>query len=396
MKKDYCTPFRVPYSDITGDNNSALFLAQLEYWQGIKGDGYVVKSATDWWNELRLSHTQVKRIKAELESLGYIETTLIYYKGSNTTGYRFVKDAVQKALIDGLDLYYTGTKPTGTKPTGTKPTGTKDASAQAEKMLVHPQETYHSITETTTETTTETYSAETSSAVAKVLKTEFMQKAAEEAIQRGEPAKTRAKKPKGQTDPLTSEIHKYTCEADAFLKQWYFDKYQTPLISYDKDFVNIKKTFRKLIDGSANFEEKKRLTPERCFLGVQYILKNFDKLNDFDRKKISLNHIATNWSTLITTIQDYQPPVQKQNFNEPVAPVHTKLPEFYNGYALPMGISTMQFEKLGELVYRDKIMEGLIDESFMSVYEFLEKYRGELKKITTEQLNQLMKDYEIA
>jgi hypothetical protein len=40
-------------------------------------------------------------------------------------------------------------------------------------------------------------------------------------------------------------------------------------------------------------------------------------------------------------------------------------------------------------------MDGLLDENFMSVYDFLEKYRGELKKITAEQLNQLMKHYEI-
>jgi hypothetical protein len=247
------------------------------------------------------------------------------------------------------------------------------------------------IIETITETTNKDYVSDEkiSSVPDSFVKTDFMKKALLEGIEKNKQGKTKLKKPKEPTDELTAEIHIQAQAAHDFLADWYKSKYATPYLTSTKEFVNLKATFKKLISADGSF------TPERCFKGVQYILNNFDKLDDFDRKKISLNYIATNWSALIKNIQDYKAPIPKQNYNEPVAPVHTKLPEFYNGYALPMGISTMQFEKLGELVYRDKIMDGLIDESFMSVYEFLEKYRGELKKITTEQLNQLMKDYEI-
>jgi hypothetical protein len=401
MTKDHCTPFRVPYSDITGDNNSALFLAQLEYWQGIKGNDWVAKSVTDWWNELRLSKKQVARIKAELESLGYIETCLLFFKGSQTTGYCFKKDAVQKALSDGFNAYDKDTiVPKGhdakraPSPKGTMPKGNY---APSPKVTMHSTQREPSITENTTENTTDILSDEKISSVPdSLVKTDFMKRALLEGIEKNEQAKPKSKKPKEPTDPLTSEIHKYTCEADAFLKQWYLDKYQTPLISYDKDFVNIKKTFRKLIDGSANLEEKKRLTPERCFLGVQYILENFDKLNDFDRKKISLNHIATNWSTLITTIQDYKAPVQKQNFNEPVA--HTVVKKVhrdtFNGHWLPVGIGKYQFIDLAKLIAQDKIMNGELPDTF-NPYDFTEYLLPTIKDYTPEQVKALLNEYDV-
>jgi len=310
MSKDYCTPFRVPYSDITGDNNSALFLAQLEYWQGIKGNDWVAKSVTDWWNELRLSKKQVARIKSELESLGYIETCLLFFKGSQTTGYCFKKDAVQKALSDGFNAYNKDTiVPKGhdakraPSPKGTMPKGNY---APSPKVTMHSTQREPSITENTTENTTDILSDEKISSVPDGLfKSDKLKELAEQAIGKNEPAKPKSKKPKEPTDPLTAEIHKYVCEAHDYFKQWYEDKYQTSLVTWDKDFVNIKKTFRKLIDGSANLEEKKRLTPERCFLGVKYIIENFDKLHISKQNKLSLNYIATNWNELIPSIKNF-------------------------------------------------------------------------------------------
>ena len=401
--KEFYTPYWMQYSDITGDNNSALMLAQLEYWQGIKKNGWVVKSATDWWNELRLTSKQVKRIKAELEALGYIETELVYWGNSNTTGYKFKKDAVQKALSDGFNAYKnkptqpkgTDTLGTSTKGTSTKGTDTLGTTLQVPKGLVYDTKRDHSITDITTENTTEITSfTETSSVVPKLMTFDFMQDALEAGIEKNSAAKPKSKKPKAETDPLTAEIHKYTLEAHDYFKAWYEDRYQTALITWDKDFVNIKRTFKKLITASANLEESKRLTPERCFLGVKYIVQNFDKLHSSKQNNFSLNYIATNWNALISSIKNYQAPVERKNFNEPVPYVHKKLPQYYDGYALPLGITSMQFEKLAELVMRERIMEGLIDEN-LRLSGFCQMYRIELHKITEEQLTQLMKDYEI-
>jgi hypothetical protein len=54
----------------------------------------------------------------------------------------------------------------------------------------------------------------------------------------------------------------------------------------------------------------------------------------------------------------------------------------------------MQFEALAEIVMRESIMEGLIDEQ-IRLSGFCAKYRIELHKLTEQELTQLLKDYEI-
>jgi hypothetical protein len=387
MEQNKVTPFRMEYSDITGDNNSALFLAQLEYWQGIKGNDWVVKSVTDWWNELRLTPKQVKRIKAELENFGYIETTLVYFKGSLTTGYCFKKDAVQKALSNGFNAYSTEPKGTSTKSTDTKGTSTLGTTPQEPKVLLHDNLRDYSITENTTENTTDTSSTEINSVPSDLFKSDKLKELAEQAIGKNEQAKPKSK-PKKELSELDKEIAVKIQEVGKRFIKWYEDYKKIAYVSKRYEFSNLNDLFKQLCNNNG-------YTPDKVVEDITKIVNGYPKLSTFNQNNFSLNLIATKYNVLLSEIDTYKPPVERKNFNEPVATVHTKLPEFYNGYALPMGISTMQFEKLGELVYRDKIMDGLIDESFMSVYEFLEKYRGELKKITAEQLNQLMKDYEI-
>jgi hypothetical protein len=381
---------------ITSGKGEAVALAQLIYKCSKSGWGTVRMSSSDWANELGITRNEFENLN-DCINLLELGTAIKCQIGTiKKIAYTLNEEAIKEALKNPHVEYSICRKQRINTLNSTYQHDENNVSTRTEQRI-NTFETTH-IKEIKSNKSNEEIKEplnEASSFGAFGLKTDFMQKAAEEAIQRGEPAKTKAKKPKEPTDELTSEIHKYTCQAHDYFKQWYEDKYQTSLVTWDKDFVNIKKTFRKLIDGSANLEEKKRLTPERCFLGVKYIIENFDKLHISKQNKLSLNYIATNWNELIPSIKNFQAPVERKNFNEPVKTVHTKLPAYYNGYALPMGITTMQFEKLGELVYRDKIMDGLIDESFMSVYEFLEKYRGELKKITAEQLNQLMKDYEI-
>jgi hypothetical protein len=228
-----------------------------------------------------------------------------------------------------------------------------------------------------------------------LFKFDRLKELAEQAIGKNEQAKPKSKKQKEPTDELTAEIHKYVCEAHDYLKKWHDAKYESPMLTYDKDFKNLKGTFRKLIEGSVNFAEAKRVTAEKCFNGVKYFVNNFDKLDSFHQRKFSLNYIATNWDELKKSIQAYQAPVPKQNLNEPIKYVHKRLPEYYNGYTLPFGITAMQFEKLARFVYREKVIEGEIDENIFTVSTFYDPFRNELHKLTEEQINQLLKDYEL-
>ena len=399
MEQSKVTPYKMQYSDITGDNNSALFLAQLEYWQGIKGDDWVAKSVTDWWNELRLSKKQVARIKAELESFGYIETCLLFFKGSQTTGYCFKKEAVQKALSEGFNAYDKDTivpkrhdAQKSPSPKGTMPKGNY---APSPEVTMHSTQRELSITENTTENTTDTSLNETSSFGAFGLKTDFLKQAAEEATEKNSSALSKPKKPKAETDPLTAEIHKYTLEAHDYFKAWYEDRYQTALITWDKDFVNIKRTFKKLITASANLEESKRLTPERCFLGVKYIVQNFDKLHSSKQNNFSLNYIATNWNALISSIKNYQAPVERKNFNEPVATVVKRDGrETFNGTWLPLGITKEQYLRLSIAIAQDKIMSGDLPEDY-SAYRYADYLHQVISDYTPQQVKTLLEEYDV-
>jgi hypothetical protein len=251
-------------------------------------------------------------------------------------------------------------------------------------------------TESITESITENKETETSSVVPDGLfKFDFMKQEAEKAISKNEAAKPKSKKPKEPTDELTAEIHKYVCEAHDYLKNWHEAKYESPLVTWDKDFKNLKSTFRKIIDGSVSFEEAKRITAQKCFNGVKYFVDNFDKLDSYHQKKFSLNHIATNWNELKESIQKYKAPIPKSNTFDPPPVVSVKLPSIYNGVPLPIGIEVGQFREISKQVYRDKVMEGVIDDSTTSLTDFMQAYQYELRKLSHEQLKQLINDYGI-
>ncbi len=384
MSKEYYTPFRLKYSDITGDNNSALMLAQLEYWDEVKKGGWVVKSVSDWWNELRITPKQVKRIKAELESLGYIETTLVQWNNSQTTAYLFKKQAVQEAVNNGFDVYTTHTKSTRALGIGAKSTDALGTTAPIQKVQVHTTKRDASITEITTKNTTEITTSEINSLLPK---TDLVKQEMAERIERGEAAKPKSKKQK-ELSPLDKEIAVKIKEVgDRFIK-WYEAHKKIAYIPKRYEFSNLTSLFKQLCNN-------KGYSPDLVVKDIEKIVNGYSKLKEFSQNNFSLNLIATKYNVLLSEIDNYQPPVQKQNFNEPVAYVHKRLPEFYNGYTLPLGITAMQFEKLARFVYREKVMEGEIDENIFTVSTFYDPFRNELHKLTEAQISQLLKDYEL-
>jgi hypothetical protein len=396
MAKERVVPFKVDYYDITGNHLSALVLVQLEYWQPKAFNGWISKTEKEWKQELRVTYKMLQRIQDNLVQLGFIDVKQAMYKDRKTTHYR-VNTATIKAAIEALNPNPVLTKgQLDERSTLPKVDITKGQPIDLPKVNSSIDERSVLYTESITESITENKETETSSVVPDGLfKFDRLKELAEQAIGKNEQAKPKSKKQKEPTDELTAEIHKYVCEAHDYLKKWHDAKYESPMLTYDKDFKNLKGTFRKLIEGSVNFAEAKRVTAEKCFNGVKYFVDNFDKLDSFHQRKFSLNYIATNWDELKKSIQAYQAPVPKQNLNEPIKYVHKRLPEYYNGYTLPFGITAMQFEKLARFVYREKVIEGEIDENIFTVSTFYDPFRNELHKLTEEQINQLLKDYEL-
>lgn len=396
MSKERVIPFKVDYYDITGNHLSALVLVQLEYWQPKAFNGWISKTEKEWKQELRITYKMLQRIQDNLVELGFIDVKQAMYKDRKTTHYR-VNTATIKAAIEALNPNPVLTKgQLDERSTLPKVDITKGQPIDLPKVNSSIDERSVLYTESITESITENKKTETSSVVPDGLfKSDKLKELAEQAIGKNEQAKPKSKKPKEPTDPLTAEIHKYVCESYDYLKKWHDDKYESPMLSYDKDFKNLKGTFRKLIEGSSNFAEAKRVTPEKCFNGVKYFVDNFDKLDSFHQRKFNLNYIATNWDELKKSIQSYQAPVAKPNTFDPPPVVSVKLPSIYNGVPLPIGIEVGQFRELSKDVYREKVMEGIIDDTNTSLTDFMQAYQYELRKLLPEQLKQILNDYGI-
>lgn len=383
---------------ITGGKGEAVALAQLIYKCSKSNWGTVRMSSTDWENEIQLSRREFDNLNNCIVALELGSIELVNIGPIKKMAYTLSKDAIYNALKD-TGVTYGRRKKFDVQVKEISGAGNKSVTWTGNKVRVQVKEDAHIKDNKTIKSKEDTKEPlnETSSFGAFGLKTDLLKEVMAENIERGEAAKTKSKKPKEATDELTAEIHKYTLEAHDFFKAWYEDRYQTTYAAWDKDFVNIKRIFRKLISGSASLDETKRLTPERCFKGVQYILENFDKLKEFDQNRISLNHIATNWSSLIARIKDFKPPVAKQNFNEPVpfVPAVKEKIEYFNTMPLPVGLSEDNFRNLGEAIYREKIMDGVVNERELSVTQFTEIIYKQIKPMTTDQINNLLTTYGI-
>jgi hypothetical protein len=382
---------------ITGGKGEAVALAQLIYKCANSNWGTVRMSSSDWAAELQLSRREFENLNNCITTLclGTIEVVYIGYV--KKLAYTLYKQAIIEALKDGNVIYDVRNKLRIVTSEVTHSNVTNDVPIR-NKLRTYTSEVTH-IKEIKSNKSNEEIKeplTETSSVVPDGLfKFDRLKELAEQAIGKNEQAKPKNKKPKEPTDELTAEIHKYVCEAHDYLKKWHEAKYESPMLTYDKDFKNLKDTFRKLIEGSVNFEEAKRITAQKCFNGVKYFVDNFDKLDSFDQKKFSLNHIATNWKALKESIQKYKAPVAKPNTFDTPPVVSVKLPSIYNGVPLPIGIEVGQFRELSKEVYRDKVMEGIIDDANTSLIDFMQAYQYELRKLSPEQLKQLLNDYGI-
>lgn len=382
---------------ITGGKGEAVALAQLIYKCAKSNWGTVRMSSTDWANELGLTRNEFENLNDCINLLELGTAVKCQIGTIKKIAYTLNEQAIKDALKNPYVEYSTCRKQRINTLNSTYQYVENNVSTSTKQRINTPKTTYiKDIKSNKTKEDIKEPLTETSSVVPDGLfKSDKLKELAEQAIGKNEQAKPKSKKPKEPTDPLTAEIHKYVCESYDYLKKWHDDKYESPMLSYDKDFKNLKGTFRKLIEGSSNFAEAKRVTPEKCFNGVKYFVDNFDKLDSFHQRKFNLNYIATNWDELKKSIQSYQAPVAKPNTFDPPPVVSVKLPSIYNGVPLPIGIEVGQFRELSKDVYREKVMEGIIDDTNTSLTDFMQAYQYELRKLLPEQLKQILNDYGI-
>lgn len=88
------------YIEIAGDSDTALFLAQLDYWslRCSNPEGWVYKSHADWNQELGLSRRLVDRARRKLVALGVIEQTYRIVRGRRIMHFRINREALHEAL----------------------------------------------------------------------------------------------------------------------------------------------------------------------------------------------------------------------------------------------------------------------------------------------------------
>lgn len=93
--------------DFIGNSNAVRIFWRLLYWQpkAKKWGDWVYKSWRDWYNELRLSEGQIKRVHQGefLEKIG-IEREIMMANGARTTHYRLNPEKFMQALADFLDV----------------------------------------------------------------------------------------------------------------------------------------------------------------------------------------------------------------------------------------------------------------------------------------------------
>jgi hypothetical protein len=385
MELQYSASYYNQLYDLTGSHKCALFVAQLLYWEDRNRKlGATAKTAKDWWKEIRLKPADVANCTKRCVELGILEVRLSQFNKVPTLYYKIDKELVMSHCQEiGLS-----------RNSIMKKTDNQEISLSNNLVDLYQEieETStkkldNPIIETITENIYKEPLTETSSVVPKLFNSDVMNQEAAKLTDKNKGAAPKSK-PLKELSELDKVIAEKVKEIAERFKVWYLANKKIVYPYKRHDFVNLTGMFKDLCNNNG-------YTPDKVVGDITKIVTNYKKLSTFNQNNFSLNLIATKYNVLLSEIDTYKEPVERKNFGDPVAYVPTRLPAYYNGYPLPLGITYIQFIELGKLVYREKVMEGLIDEPNYSVYKFYDHYQIELKKITEPQLTQILKDYEI-
>lgn len=88
-----------------GDLQAAMLLSQLIYWTDKTKDGWIYKTYSEWYNEIRLSEYQTRRAKKKLEKMGVLKTKIKKANGNPTVHYKIVKQQFLDSIIKILQKH---------------------------------------------------------------------------------------------------------------------------------------------------------------------------------------------------------------------------------------------------------------------------------------------------
>lgn len=99
-RRDFIIAVHRSYLEIAGDTETALFLAQLNYWseRTTNPEGWVYKSHAEWKSELNMGRWVVNRARRKLAGLGLIEQTNRMVNNRRTMHFRIRREALRQAL----------------------------------------------------------------------------------------------------------------------------------------------------------------------------------------------------------------------------------------------------------------------------------------------------------
>jgi hypothetical protein len=372
---------------LTGSHKCALFLGQLLYWNEHKGKlGRIAKTSEQWYEEIQIKRHDVTNCHKVCVKLGLISVNSRKFNNTTMSHYTVHKEVImsriskieQQRILDAEKL------------SSTKIEQHKNL-ASTFKEIEHPpaQKLSSLITETITETITDIPSTEINS-VPQLFKSELMQQELIKAIEKGETAKPKSKKPKKELTPLEKEIAQKVKEVGERFIKWYEAHKKTPYLAKRHDFINLTATFNQLCNN-------KGYTPEMVVADITKIVNGYSKLTSFSQNNFSLNLIATKYSVLLSEIDNYKPPVERKNFNEPVpfVPAIKEKIDYYNTMPLPVGLSDEVFRELGEAVYREKVMDEEVDPKQISGSQFTEMLYKQIRNLPYQEIQKILENYGI-
>ncbi len=144
-EQDNVIPLRVEIIDICDGNiAAALMLVQLIYWTDRapeKNGGWIWKSGTEWYSEVRLTRQATRTATNILTNKGLIETRLGPARGHRTTFYRISLVNITRALVKtdsalvDLDIGIGQIQPTITEPIHSLSENTTETNTIVESFL---------------------------------------------------------------------------------------------------------------------------------------------------------------------------------------------------------------------------------------------------------------------
>lgn len=374
---------------ITGGKGEAVALAQLIYKCSKSNWGTVRMSSTDWANELGITRNEFENLN-DCINLLELGTAIKCQIGTiKKIAYTLNEQAIKEALKNPHVEYSVCRKQRINTLNSTYQHVENNVSISTEQRI-NTHKTAH-IKDIKTIKSKEDIKEplnETSSFGAFGLKTDLLKQVMAENIERGEAAKPKSKKPKAELSEQDKQIDLKIKDVASRFKTWYLSHKKIVYPYKRHDFVNLTTMFRDLCNNNG-------YTPEMVVADISKIVNGYSKLSTFNQNNFSLNLIATKYNVLLSEIDNYKPPVERKNFNEPVATVVKRDGrETFNGTWLPLGITKDQYLRLSIAIAQDKIMSGDLPEDY-SAYRYADYLHTEIKDYTPDQLKTLLEEYDV-